>query len=316
VRWTALLLLSLPLAAQDAPPAAGPFRDYFVQPYYLYPNDQKRYPEYEKAVRDCVAEIREFYKKHAGLAFRTAPLKVVQSDESYERMKFGDSEQREGMPNWLNAVLKAIGGWKDRQVAWVFAQGGGGWAGGNLQDDFRGYAIFGDWVLEPISGVENPDGLPARLATWQVKGGVPKGTTVHELGHGFGVHHPDRYEGKSLMKWHGDYPEVGFLPHEIMILKQSPFFTGKAGDPNAPYPSFATADTARWGETLVIPGKRFQEKDVVEFVTVETIRAVKPESVRENEIRVVVPRDTGPGYLRVRRGKLLSHGIPINLYPD
>ncbi|HLG41974.1 MAG TPA: hypothetical protein VI643_01320 [Planctomycetota bacterium] len=309
-------LLALPGTAQDGDKAAGPYRDYYVQPYYLYPKDQRHYPEYEKAVRDCVKEIQDFYKKHTGLSFRLAALKVIHCEESYERMKFGDSDKREGMPNWLNAVLKAIGGWKERQVAWVFAQGGGGWAGGNLQDDFRGYAIFGDWVLEPISGVENPDGIPARLATWQVKGGVPKGTTVHELGHGFGVHHPDNYEGKSLMKWHGDYPDVSFHPHEVMILKQSPFFTGEAGDSEGPYPSFATKDSAKWGERLVIPGKRFRGGDVVEFVTVEKTVEAKPEQVSEAEIVVVVPRDLGPGYLRVRRGKLASHGIPINLYPN
>ncbi len=73
-----------------------------------------------------------------------------------------------------------------------------------------------------------------------------------------------------------------------------------------------------WGESLRISGKRFQEGDVVEFVHLlngrEEHTPAKTLSVSSNRIMVEVPQ-VGPGYLRVRRGNVASHGIPINVYP-
>ena len=59
---------------------------------------------------------------------------------------------------------------------------------------------------------------------------MPKGTTAHELGHAFGLHHPDRYPGKSIMRWHGDYPNAPLMRHERMLLRESPFFVENAFD--------------------------------------------------------------------------------------
>jgi hypothetical protein len=196
----------------------------------------------------------------------------------------------------------------------VFAQGGGGIAQANLVKDWQGMGIFGDWVLEPISGVREPLAIHAGHATWEVKGGTPKGTTAHELGHAFGLHHPDKYDGKSIMRAHWDYPDTGLLPHEVLILKNSPFFVPHAFDETAPHLDFENQDAAKWGEELRLTGKGFKAGDKVEFVDVHRVTLVETKLDR-GELVVTVPREQGPGFMRVRRGKLRSDIVPINVYP-
>jgi hypothetical protein len=296
-------------------------QQWVVQPYYVYPADQPFHREYVTAIDACTKEIQDWYLKQAGVTFRLAPLKVVKSTESYREMR-GTEVPAEGeksreklmdMPNWWPALEKAVGGWRQREVSWVFAQGGGGVAQANLVKDWQGMGIFGDWVLEPISGVREPKAIHAGHATWEVKGGTPKGTTAHELGHAFGLHHPDNYPGKSVMRAHWDYPDTGLLLHEILILENSPFFVKKAYDEAAPHLDFENQDVAHWGETLTLTGRGFKPGDKVEFV--DTTRTVPVETkLEDGNLVVTVPQDQGPGFIRVRRGKLRSNIVPINLY--
>lgn len=316
-------------------------QQWLVQPYYVYPADQPFHREYAKAIDECTKEIQSWYLEKAGITFRLAPLKVVQSKQPYREMRGTEvpaesemsREKLMDMPNWWPALEKAIGGWKERQVSWVFAQGGGGVAQANLVKDWQGMGIFGDWVLEPISGVREPKAIHAGHATWEVKGGTPKGTTAHELGHAFGLHHPDGYSGKSIMRAHWDYPDTGFLPHEILILQNSPFFVPNAFDEAAPHLDFENQDAVRWGETLHLTGQGFKAGDTVEFVDVDdpdhllsggTARSTsrspanrtRPVSTKleDGKLVVTVPQDQGPGFIRVRRGKVRSNIVPVNVY--
>src|SRR3954468_24356516 len=107
---------------------------WLVQPYYVYSADQPFHKAYVKAIDECTKEIQDWYLQRAGVTFRMLPLKVVHSKQSYREMRGTDvpaegetsREKLMDMPNWWPALEKAVGGWKQRQVSWVFAQGGGG----------------------------------------------------------------------------------------------------------------------------------------------------------------------------------------------
>jgi hypothetical protein len=309
-----------PRGRAGAPPATRDADEFIVCPYYVYPHDQPNHPEYERAVGRLVREVQQWYLARVGATFRLAPLRVVRAPDDYLTMRCGSQPDaacradRQQLPQWLASIERAVGGFAPRRIAWVFAQGGGGWAGANLTGDFTGFGLFGDWVLEPISGVTEPAAIPCSYATWQCKGGVPRGTTAHELGHAFGLHHPDGYSGRSIMRWHGDYPNAPLMRHERMILRQSPFFAADAFDRAAPWLDFENADVAHWGETLKLTGHGFQSGDIVEFVDADHAMRVAPEHTAAQELRVRVPDGMGPGYIRIWRGRLRSNIVPINFY--
>jgi hypothetical protein len=307
--------------AGDRAVAASPTDDYVVRPYLVVPGDQPFHPAYQRAAQSLTREVQQWYLGKAGVTFRLAPLQVVRTADDYLTMRCGPEPtaecrtDRQKLPNWPEAVERAVGGWKPRSIAWVFAQGGGGWAGGVLFGEYSGYGLFGDWVLEPISGVAEPAAITCANATWQCQGGVPKGTTAHELGHAFGLHHPDDYPGKTIMRWHGDYPDTDLLPHEVLILKHSPYFVPRAFDEQAPWLDFENPDVVRWAEMLKLTGRSLRRGDTIEFVDLKRAVRVRPELVSDREARVRVPEGMGPGFIRARRGRLRGNAVPVNLYP-
>ncbi len=305
--------------------------DFVVRPFYVYPSDQPMHPEYVRSIESLVLEIQEWYRERVGTSFQLEPLKVVKG-RNYLEMRAGKNPTQEQiddlqlLPNWWESLQSITNGPQPKTVYWVFAQGGGGFAGANLWGDYQGFATFGDWVLEPISGVREPKAIHSGFATWQVQGGTPKGTTVHELGHAFGLHHPDKYKGMSIMRWHGDYPDTGLLPHEVMILRNSPFFVSNAYEADAPWLDFENPDVVRTGQTLVLRGKRLRAGDEIEFrwttspldlktALTERFEKVRCEVLSDTEAKVTVPLSAGPGFVRAWRGTKKGNAVPVNVYP-
>lgn len=218
-------------------PTSAVQTEFFVKPYLVYPADKPMYPEYETAVNQYLQELQSWYNGKVGKTFRMKPLQVVRSSYNYLTMRCGETPNQSCIDdpakfegNWGTFMNKAIHNgveqWEEQTIALIFSAGGGGYGGANLYSNYTGFAITGDWVLEPISGVQNTWGIPCFYSSgWQCTGGVPKGTPAHELGHAFGLPHPgSQYAGQTIMEWHGDYPQVGFLSQEIQLLRQSPFF--------------------------------------------------------------------------------------------
>lgn len=213
--------------------------NYQVKAYLVYPADKVMYPEYESAVRSYLAQLQNWYKQKIGVTFTLAPLQIIRSGENYLTMRCGanpssacinDPARLDGnVGAYVNkAIHQGVENWDQQTATLVFAAGAGGYAGANKYPNDTGFAIVGDWVLEPISGKTNEWGISCNYSGgWQCGMGVAKGTPAHELGHAFGLGHPDPSQysgGHSIMIWHGDYPTYGFLPYEVEYLNNSPFF--------------------------------------------------------------------------------------------
>ena len=147
--------------------------------------------------------VRDRYWDQVSRTFHLANLRVVQSQQDSLTMRtsaFPSAEciaDREQLPFWLGPVLPAVGGLEDRTGKWIFTQDGG-FAGANLFQNFVAFALAGDWTLGPISGVVGPEAITCSFSDgWQCAldanggSGAPCGTGPHELGHVFGLHHPD-----------------------------------------------------------------------------------------------------------------------------
>ena len=229
----------VPSAIPSPSPFVSSTSNYHVKAYLVYPADKIMYPEYESAVRSYLIELQNWYKQKVGKTFNIDSLQVVQSKDNYSVMRCGenpssaclnDASRLDGnVGDYVNkAIHQGIANWDPQTATLIFAAGAGGYAGANKYPNDTGWAIVGDWVLEPISGKTNDWGIPCKYSGgWQCGIGVAKGTPAHELGHAFGLGHPDPNQypgGHSIMIWHGDYSTYGFLPFEIEYLNNSPFF--------------------------------------------------------------------------------------------
>lgn len=168
---------------------------YLVKPYVFYSGGVEtiNYRIAKMAIEGVLHDIQAWYCLRVGKTFSFLPVRKVSSPIL-------------GLED--NATINLIVG-----VGW------GGYAvGAKYGGDYNGGFVFvGDWVLSPLVG--RPCIGPNR---WECTGGFPKGTIVHELGHAFGLSHPE--QGESVMRHHGGFPEVGLLPSEVEFLRQSPFF--------------------------------------------------------------------------------------------
>jgi hypothetical protein len=237
-------------AGESAPPtvpAQGtPGEPQFVvQPYIVYPADKPIVPEYKTAVDQLTPEIRDWYRSKVGKTFTVLAAQELKSGLPYLDMRCGAApsekcksdpsdtfligEGKEQRAYFLDIALR-VPALKANAVNLIFAVGGGGISGGNFNTkDSVGFAVVGDWVLEPISEKRNDWGIPCSFATKdECALDTAKGTVAHELGHAFGLspfpglHPPEGAD--TIMDFQGKYPSTGFLPEEKAILFNSPFF--------------------------------------------------------------------------------------------
>lgn len=266
-------------------PTIIPSGEYLVKPYLIYPADKSMYPEYETAVKNYLSALQNWYKQKAGVTFDMAPLQVIKSSESYLNLKCGanpssaclnDPAKLDGnVGAYANkAIHNGVENWDQKSATLIFVAGAGGYAGANKYPNDTGFAIVGDWVLEPLSGVVNDWGIPCKYSDgWQCSDNVAKGTPAHELGHAFGLGHPDSSQNTgqhSIMMWQGDYPNYGFLPSEIDYLKTSPFFQTSPSSSTAPTSNTGLVTNISQSQTFVLQTVEYIVNRIKSFLNINT----------------------------------------------
>jgi hypothetical protein len=307
---------------------AQPVAGYEVQPYYTYPADMARQPEYVQAINRSMDEIRGWYESRTGAKFKVRTLLEVKARQTYKEMRIGtlgteeDAQDVQFMPNWYTAQVEAIGGLKPRQVAVIFAQGGGGFTTGRQFASDSGVAVVGDWFLAPTANLTKAPGISTSLATWEVRGNNPMGILAARLGQGFGLIPSTGYKFSGVVSGFQSYPSVGLLPQERLILQFSPFFGMQPGDNDAPQVDPKTEDRGYWGKPFKVIGGLFREGDQVEISYPISVGGntrtqstfVETKVNTPGELEFTVPESANAGFLRVWRGSQRSNLIAVNFY--
>lgn len=214
-------LLSNKIFAEEATP---------IEVYLIYPSDQQPIPDYEDKLNQFMQELSTWYQDKTGLRFTPLPIQILFLDMTYSELRCPPENKNcdpaTSTHTDFGPYVKAVGEFEKDKVKLIFAPGAGGFAGG---DGGRfglgngGIAMVGDWAIQGIAGA-SLWGTPCNSSTFCSESRA-KGTTAHELGHAFGLPHPDSDpNGNCSVMLNSRFPDGIFLNSEIDFLKSSPFF--------------------------------------------------------------------------------------------
>lgn len=231
---------------------AGPQEPPRVVPVYLVPGD---YPVPLERVRyhaRVIDDVRAWYARATGgWTFTTEPLVVQISRHRFAELA-ADSFQA-----WWPLLQREFA---DYGLSWnrhsrikllFLAHGAGAWAGADSENGgidsiaaagridkgaWGGLAVIGDSTVGGVlAGVCPEAAVPGRGergrgggTAWWCSGSTYRGTVAHELGHTWGLPHPDAFrEGfrcadstaYTIMQCHWEYPRERLLDYEVMHLR-------------------------------------------------------------------------------------------------
>ena len=232
-------------------PAQEPPR---VVPIYLVPNGDT-VPHASLAYHVPVLEdVRRWYGRvTAGRTFVSEPLTVQISRHSFAELS-ADSFQA-----WWPLLQRELAdyGWswnrRARFKLLFLTHEAGAWAGSDSENggidstsqagrvdkgNWGGLAIIGDSSVGGVLGGVCPEvsrgKADSTVATaWWCSGSTYRGTVAHELGHTFGLPHPDAFRpgfrcadstAYTIMQCHWWWGRAGLLDYEITHLRSLDFF--------------------------------------------------------------------------------------------
>jgi hypothetical protein len=242
------------VAASPAQSATEPPR---VMPVYLVPRDYavplERVPYHVRVMDD----VRRWYgRATGGRTFTAEPLIVQVSRHSFAELA-ADSFQA-----WWPLLQREFADygfpWDRRsKIKLLFlTNGAGAWAGADSENggidsigaaartddgDWGGLAVIGDSSAGGVfAGVCPEDAVPGTGdrgrgggTAWWCSGTTYRGTVAHELGHTFGLPHPDAFRtgfrcadstAYSQMQCHWEYARERLFDYEIAHLRSLSFF--------------------------------------------------------------------------------------------
>jgi hypothetical protein len=257
VTRTFALAIAIPLGLPCVAPAQSPQEPPRVVPVYLVPRDYavplERIPYHVQVVDD----VRRWYgRATGGHTFIAEPLIVQVSRHAFAELA-ADSFQA-----WWPLLQREFADyglpWDRRsKIKLVFlTNGAGAWAGADSENggidsvgaagrsddgDWGGLAVIGDSSAGGVfAGVCPEHAVPGSGergrgggTAWWCSGTTYRGTLAHELGHTFGLPHPDAFRpgfrcadstAYSQMQCHWEYARERLFDYEIAHLRSLSFF--------------------------------------------------------------------------------------------
>lgn len=204
-----------------------------VTPILFVPKNywnSSRLRQYQLSITETFQLLRRWYSGTAeadtGYTFDLNPVVTYKAPQNFEYYKCPNHQSPcnnyDGVWGSIQDQLYTAGyqSWTYGKIYFVFVPGAGGWAGGNCAGNeclsqwphattagTTGFAIMGDWALDAISGFRNND-CWANLGSACGKN-QQQGAVGHELGHTFGLGHPDRYG--TIMSYWWYFPNISLV---------------------------------------------------------------------------------------------------------
>jgi hypothetical protein len=229
---------------------------------YLVPKDEAFHLNRLRLQVQAVEDVRRWYASQlGGPTFHAEPMVVHQSRHTFREL--ADSNFQQWWP-LLEAEFAEIGySWHDSaEVKLLFlAQAAGGWAGGDSENGgiesiaqagrvpagaWGGQVVIGDSsVAGVLAGVCPMDGRTG-ATVWWCNWDTYRGTIAHELGHTWGIPHPDAFkrgpggesqswdcqeDGNTVMQCHWGFPYDSLLTYEVEHFRSLRFFAPRPDPP-------------------------------------------------------------------------------------
>ncbi|UCD24322.1 MAG: hypothetical protein JSW51_15095 [Gemmatimonadota bacterium] len=227
-----------------------------VIPVYVIPKDLEFDRDRLALNAAAVEDVRQWYSRVlGGQTFRYDPIVAQQSRHTFAELAADDFQA------WWPLLIEEF---RDHGLPWdeqsdfkllFLVQGAGGWAGGDSENggidsvaeagsvskgDLGGVVLIGDSSLSGIlSGACPTTGITGGTVWW-CNWDTYRGTIAHELGHTWGIPHPDAFLtpgpdgersawscadlGNTVMQCHWGFPFDSLLSYEASHFRSLRFF--------------------------------------------------------------------------------------------